>query len=118
VTWKARGTDTPQTLIVDRVVNCTGPNYNIRSLREPLFRSLLYQGLVTCDPLNLGLRTGSYGALIDQQGRTANNLFYVGPMLRADHWEATAAHELRGHAERLASYLSAPVGRMPAAVHA
>jgi hypothetical protein len=33
-------------------------------------------------------------------------------MLRADHWEATAAQELRGHAERLAGYLSAPVGRM------
>lgn len=37
---------------------------------------------------------------------------------RADHWEATAAHELRGHAERLASYLSAPVGRMRAAAQA
>lgn len=119
VTWRDRGTnDTPQSMVVDRVVNCTGPNYNIRRLRDPLFNSLLEQGLVACDPLNLGLRTGPYGALIDRQGRTSNNLFYVGPMLRADHWEATAAHELRGHAERLASYLSAPVGRMPAAVHA
>jgi uncharacterized NAD(P)/FAD-binding protein YdhS len=118
VTWKARGTHTPQTMVVDRVVNCTGPNYNISRSRDPLFRSLLAQGLVVSDPLNLGLRTGSYGALIDAKGRAANNLFYVGPMLRADHWEATAAHELRGHAERLASYLSAPVGRMPAMAHA
>jgi uncharacterized NAD(P)/FAD-binding protein YdhS len=114
VTWRARGANELQTLLVDRVVNCTGPDYNVRRSRDPLMRSLLAQGLVAPDPLNLGMRTGSYGALVDAQGRASANLFYVGPMLRADHWEATAAHELRGHAERLASYLSAPVGRMRA----
>ena len=39
-------------------------------------------------------------------------------MLRADHWETTAAQELRGYAERLASYLSAPVGRIRAVASA
>jgi uncharacterized NAD(P)/FAD-binding protein YdhS len=114
VTWRARGSHELQTLLVDRVVNCTGPDYNVRRLRDPLMRSLLAQGLAVSDTHNLGIRTGSYGALIDAQGRASTNLFYVGPMLRADHWEATAAQELRGHAERLASYLSAPVGRMRA----
>jgi hypothetical protein len=32
-------------------------------------------------------------------------LFYLGPMLRATHWEATAATELRDHAARLAAHL-------------
>jgi uncharacterized NAD(P)/FAD-binding protein YdhS len=105
-------------LVVDRVVNCTGPDYNVRRSPDPLMRSLLAQGLAVSDPHNLGIRTSSYGALVDAQGRAATNLFYVGPMLRADHWEATAAQELRGHAERLASYLSAPVGRMRAAATA
>jgi uncharacterized NAD(P)/FAD-binding protein YdhS len=118
VTWKARGAHEQQTLLVDRVVNCTGPDYNVRRSCDPLMRSLLAQGLAVADPHNLGIRTGSYGALIDAQGRASTNLFYVGPMLRADHWEATAAQELRGHAERLASYLSAPVGRMRAAATA
>jgi uncharacterized NAD(P)/FAD-binding protein YdhS len=111
VTWRPRGDEKPQTMLVDRVVNCTGPDYNLRRSRDPLTRSLLAQGLAVPDPNNLGIRTGSYGALIDSHGRAATNLFYVGPMLRADHWEATAAHELRGHAEQLASYLAAPVGR-------
>jgi uncharacterized NAD(P)/FAD-binding protein YdhS len=114
VTWRARGADELQTMLVDRVVNCTGPNYNVRRSRDPLMCSLLAQGLAVSDPHDLGIRTSSYGALVDADGRAATNLFYVGPMLRADHWEATAAHELRGHAERLASYLSAPVGRMRA----
>jgi uncharacterized NAD(P)/FAD-binding protein YdhS len=118
VTWRARGAHELQTLLVDRVVNCTGPDYNVRRSPDPLMRSLLAQGLAVSDPHNLGIRTSSYGALVDAQGRAATNLFYVGPMLRADHWEATAAQELRGHAERLASYLSAPVGRMRAAATA
>jgi len=114
VTWRPRGSDQPQTMLVDRVVNCTGPDYNIRRSKNPLMHSLLSLGLAVPDPLSLGIRTGAYGALINAQGQAARNLFYVGPMLRADHWEATAAQELRGYAERLAGYLSAPVGRMRA----
>ncbi|HEY2401602.1 MAG TPA: FAD/NAD(P)-binding protein [Steroidobacteraceae bacterium] len=118
VTWRPRGSDEPRTMLVDRVINCTGPDYNIRRSQDPLIRSLLSQGLVVADPLNLGLRTGAYGALINAEGSVAPNLFYVGPMLRADHWETTAAQELRGYAERLAGYLSAPVGRIRAVASA
>jgi uncharacterized NAD(P)/FAD-binding protein YdhS len=114
VTWRPRGAQELRTLTVDRVVNCTGPDFDVQRSHDPLLRSLLSQGLVVSDTLKLGLRTGANGALIDSQGRLANNLFYVGPMLRADHWEATAAQELRGHAERLANYLAAPIGRIPA----
>jgi len=52
------------------------------------------------------LRTAENGALIDSGGRAAENFFYVGPQLRADYWEATAAAELRSHAERLATHLA------------
>ncbi len=114
VTWRPRGARLPQSLIVDRVINCTGPDSNIQRSSEPLLRSLAAQGIITPDPLGLGIRTGAHGALIDRQGRASASLFYVGPLLRADHWEATAAHELRGHAERLADYLAAPVGRVRA----
>jgi uncharacterized NAD(P)/FAD-binding protein YdhS len=118
VTWRARGSAERQTLLVDRVVNCTGPDYNVLRSRDPLLRSLLSQGLAVPDSLGLGIRTGAYGALLDAHGRAAPNLFYIGPLLRADHWEATAAQELRGHAERLAGYLSAPMGRFRAAARA
>jgi uncharacterized NAD(P)/FAD-binding protein YdhS len=118
VTWRPRGSDEPRTMLVDRVINCTGPDYNIRRSQDPLMRSLIAQGLAVADPLNLGLQTGAYGALVNAEGGVARNLFYVGPMLRADHWETTAAQELRGYAERLAGYLSAPVGRMRAVASA
>lgn len=105
VTWRPRGKEEPQTFLVDRVVNCTGADYNPTRSRDPLMRSLLSQGLVSSDALGLGLRTGFNCALIDSRNRISPNLYYIGPMLRADHWECTAAQELRVHAERLAQHL-------------
>jgi uncharacterized NAD(P)/FAD-binding protein YdhS len=106
VGWRARGNGAPEYLLVDRVINCTGPDYDIARSRDRLLRSLLAQGLVQRDPLGLGLLTNAHGALIDATGRAAANLYYIGPMLRATYWESTAAAELRGHATRLARYLS------------
>jgi uncharacterized NAD(P)/FAD-binding protein YdhS len=108
VTWRPRGSDAPQTILVDRVFNCTGADYNLARTRDPLWRSLLSQGLAAPDELGLGLRTGAYGAVLDSRNRISSNLYYIGPMLRADHWECTAAQELRVHAERLAHHLAAP----------
>ena len=106
VTWRQRGTRSEHTEVFDRVVNCTGPDYAIARSIEPLWRSLVQCGLCVSDPLGLGLRTGPRGAVIDADGWPGPHLFYVGPMLRADLWEATAASELRVHAERLATLLA------------
>jgi uncharacterized NAD(P)/FAD-binding protein YdhS len=122
VTWRARGEHESQTLLVDRVVNCTGPDYDLRRTRQPLWRSLLAQGLACPDALGVGLVTGEFGALTGAGGRGAANLYYVGPLLRATHWETTAVPELRQHAARLAQHLvmgrersrAAPGSRPPA----
>ena len=52
------------------------------------------------------MKTGAQGALFDTDGWPGPHLYYLGPMLRADHWEATAAAELRVHAEQLAAVLT------------
>lgn len=106
VIWRPRGTRQLRTQQFDRVINCTGPDYAIGRSTEPLWRNLVQCGLCVADSLGLGLRTGPNGAVIDADGWPGPHLFYVGPMLRADLWEATAAHELRGHAEKLAALLA------------
>jgi uncharacterized NAD(P)/FAD-binding protein YdhS len=106
VTWRRRGATQPSSLLVDRVINCTGPEYNPYRSRDPLMHSLFAQRLASADALSLGLRTAGNGALIDSSGRAAENFFCVGPQLRAAYWEATAAAELRSHAERLATHLA------------
>ena len=104
--WRPRGTQRQRTQQFDRVINCTGPDYAIARSSDPLWRNLAQCGLCVADSLGLGLRTGPNGAIVDADGWPGPHLFYVGPMLRADHWEATAAHELRGHAEKLAALLA------------
>jgi uncharacterized NAD(P)/FAD-binding protein YdhS len=105
VSWCPRGSGKTASLTVDLIVNATGPNYAIERSVDPLFTSLREAGLVSADALNLGIRTGGFGACVDAQGRASQHLYYLGPMLRADHLDATAAAELRAHAERLADHL-------------
>jgi uncharacterized NAD(P)/FAD-binding protein YdhS len=113
VTWLPRGTHQVRSLAADLIVNATGPNYRIERTTDPLFKSLLAAGWVSADALSLGIRTAEFGACVDARGHTSKHLFYLGPMLRAQHWDATAAAELRDHAEQLAAHLS--VDEMPAA---
>jgi uncharacterized NAD(P)/FAD-binding protein YdhS len=105
VSWRPRG-GSSATLTVDLIVNATGPNYALKHGGLPLLESLRKAGLVSEDALNLGLRTGHHGVCVDAQGRPSEHLYYLGPMLRASHWEATAAAELGNHAEQLAAHLA------------
>jgi uncharacterized NAD(P)/FAD-binding protein YdhS len=105
VSWRPRGTNAVTALTVDLVVNATGPNYAIKRSVEPFLVSLREAGFVSSDALNLGIRTARFGACVDADGRASQDLYYLGPMLRADHLDATAAAELRDHSELLAGHL-------------
>ncbi len=105
VDWRRRGKRETSSLSVDYLVNATGPDYALARTREPLLQSLRAQGLIVSDALSLGISTDASGACVNARGERNENIYYLGPMLRADHWEATAATELRGHAERLAVHL-------------
>jgi uncharacterized NAD(P)/FAD-binding protein YdhS len=106
VVWRRRGSGENESFAVDAVINATGPDYVLKRSADPLFRSLRAEGLVSEDELNLGLRTAENGACVSAEGMPSERLFYLGPMLRADHWEATAVTELRTHAEQLAEHLA------------
>jgi uncharacterized NAD(P)/FAD-binding protein YdhS len=105
VLWRRRGTENAAELTVDAVINATGPDYALSRSTDPLVVSLLETGLVTPDALSLGLLTTTHGACVAKGGRAGAPLYYLGPLLRAAHWEATAAAELRNHAEDLARHL-------------
>lgn len=105
VRWRARGEAAVRELVADRVIDCTGCYGRLTSTREPLLRGLLHSALALPDALGLGLRTADGGALVGPGGRVSRHLFYLGPMLRAEHWEATAVAELRVHVARLAEQL-------------
>ncbi len=107
VSWVPRGSATVTRKVVGDVINCTGPDYHLARSTDPLWRCLMGSGLVTPDSLGQGLVTTSGLAVIDQSGAAVEGLYYIGPLLRARYWEATAVAELRVHAARLAADLAA-----------
>jgi uncharacterized NAD(P)/FAD-binding protein YdhS len=106
VRWRPRGGGQLRLLSVDRVIDCSGSDRRLECTADVLWRHLLEAGLANPDPIGLGLRTGPHGALTDAAGHHSRQLFYLGPMLRASHWEATAVGELRVRAEALAALLA------------
>lgn len=93
---------------VATVVNCTGSECNYRKFRLYLIESLLKEGLVQPDPLNLGLETADNGALIRADGAASEWLFTIGSARKANLWETTAVPELRQQAAGLAKVLLQP----------
>ncbi len=106
VMWRRRGSPENESFAVTAVINATGPDYVLKHSTDTLVRALREDGLVSEDPLSLGLRTARHGACVDAHGAASAHLYYLGPMLRAEHWEATAVPELRAHAEQLARHLA------------
>lgn len=105
-TVQPRGRADALPLRVAWVINCTGPSSDLRALRDPLIDSLLERGLLRPDPLALGLEVSDDLALLDAAGQPSRVLYYVGPLLRARHWEATAVPELRVHAAHVAQVVA------------
>lgn len=90
-----------------QLINCTRPNSDLRHVDDRLIKQLQADGLVSVDPDGIGLHVDSSLAVTDREGRSLPWLSYIGPMLKADYWEATAVPELRQHAWQLARKLVA-----------
>ena len=105
VLWRPRGARQRERVVVGRIFNCTGPDYRPTRSANGLVQSLLSDGLIAPDPLNLGILVAPDGEVVGGDGRMVKGLYYIGPWLRARDWEATAVPELRQHARRLAERL-------------
>jgi len=105
VHWQPRGA-APAELRVGRVINCTGPDTDLRRVAEPLIQSLRSRGQLRPDALGLGLDSTPDGALVDASGVASERLFLVGPLRKGLLWENTAVPELRVEAAQLAERLA------------
>jgi uncharacterized NAD(P)/FAD-binding protein YdhS len=100
-----RGGASQKNIRVDKVINCTGPDTDIRRSPEPLLKNLLQQGLIRPDSLGLGLDTHASGAVISRDGNPSKFLFTIGSTCKGRLWECTAVPELRQHAADMAETL-------------
>jgi len=106
VIWRPRGAARTRAWLVDRIINCTGPDCRVDRLADPLVQSLLSSGTIRADRLSLGIDVAEDGRPISRDGTPVDRLYYLGPWLRARDWEATAVPELREHAAALARALA------------
>ena len=89
-------------LKVKRIINCTGPETDIRKQKSPLFESLLKKRMIRPDAMNLGIETTSDGNVIDEKNIVSNQIFAIGSLLKGKLWESTAIPELRFQAHQMA----------------
>jgi uncharacterized NAD(P)/FAD-binding protein YdhS len=94
-------------LLVDRVINCTGPDADLRRVDSLLLSNLISQKLACPDSLFLGLAVSENGALIDSTGTPSRFLYTVGSLRKGSLWETTAVPEIRAQVSELATLLSA-----------
>jgi uncharacterized NAD(P)/FAD-binding protein YdhS len=105
VTWRARGARDTTTSSFSAVVNCTGPSSDLRKVSDPLIAQLRDAGSLQIDDLALGLAVDEKYRVLRANGDALKNIRYVGPLLKAQRWEATAVPELRVHAKHVADQL-------------
>jgi uncharacterized NAD(P)/FAD-binding protein YdhS len=102
VTWKPRGAAQPSHAKFAAVVNCTGPSSDLNKVNDPLITQLREAKALDVDPFALGLMVDSDYRVLKRDGQPLKAVRYVGPLLKAQLWEATAVPELRMHAKRVA----------------
>jgi len=94
------------TLMVDRIINCTGIEERYAESPRPLIRTIVATGLGKPNDLGTGFLTDEHGGLIDSAGRASPVLFTLGPPRRGQLFETTAVPEIRSQAAALAQHLS------------
>ncbi|WP_047289490.1 FAD/NAD(P)-binding protein [Pseudomonas protegens] len=106
IEFKPRGQNLRRTLNVAAIINCTGPRMTIGPHSSPLLQQLTQDGLLVPDECGLGIQINDQYQPTHSQGGATQGLWYVGPMLKARHWEAIAVPELRMHTQQLAQQLA------------
>lgn len=89
----------------DVVIRATGFDTDVERTSHPLIAQLRESGLITADPLGLGIEASPRFEALDANGTPVRGLYALGPLLRSQLWEITAVPELRVAARSLAKQL-------------
>jgi uncharacterized NAD(P)/FAD-binding protein YdhS/predicted metal-dependent enzyme (double-stranded beta helix superfamily) len=107
VVIRQRSTGERSELTCRWIVNATGPTPSNSPAANPAIGSLIIQGLLAPDELNLGVTTTADGHAIAANGQAVPDLLVVGTLRKPDLWESTAVPELRNQAASAAEQILA-----------
>lgn len=106
VNWTPRGRDTRKRLVVQRIINCTGPQGDLLRTTEPVLQALVARGTIRPDTAQLGIDVDERMRTVAADGHTNDRLLALGPMTRGAFWEIVAVPDIRTQAWTLARRLS------------
>lgn len=110
VSWTRRSDGVSHTILVDRVINAQGYEFDWRKIDDPLISNLLQRQLVQPHETGFGIDADpTTGAVIDSDGRASRHLFAVGHPLRGAVWESNSIPEQLAGASATASALAAAI---------
>jgi len=95
-----------ESFYAERVINCTGPSMNYRSVPSTLLQNLFQRGLVTSGPFGTGFHCAEDGAVVDAHSQASEIIFSLGPGRLGDLLESIAIYEIRQQAVDLALTLA------------
>lgn len=91
-----------ETLLVDQVINCSGPELDINKFQSPLMKNLIKRGFLKPHPVGTGLALSANGNV---EGALQKDFFALGQILFGELFETTAVPELRQQCSNLADRL-------------
>jgi uncharacterized NAD(P)/FAD-binding protein YdhS len=84
------------------LINCTGPQADVRRAGNPLLQRAITDGVASADALALGLATDERFRVISGAGTAQRTLYALGTLARGSQWEITAVPEIREQARVVA----------------
>jgi len=92
-----------KTIQVSRIINCTGPQSNLKESENDLLHKLFIEGLLSQDELNLGTRIdlNTY-EILDSNNKKVPCFYTLGVNLKGELWESVAVPELKVQAKEVA----------------
>jgi len=112
VSIKERKTQNIRDILVQRVINCTGPKTDLNKIEDELIVNLLNRGLIVPDEMKLGINALPDGTIIQRDHSISNIIFTLGSSLKGILWESTAVPELRVQAKVMAENLLRQLGKV------
>lgn len=107
VSWRPRGASEVERLRVRRIVNCSGPELDIRRAGEPLLDALIHADRIRPDSCRLGIDVDPESRALNAAGERSDSLYAIGPMTRGAFWETIAISEIAAQAQRVAARIAA-----------
>ncbi|MDF3820172.1 FAD/NAD(P)-binding protein [Leptospira sp. 96542] len=91
---------------VDKLINCTGPDTQIKQVKSLLYSNLLEKGYISTSPNGIGFKTIELGKVVPDDGaQDLDRIYAIGPLRKNDLWESTAVNEIRSQVEELSVHL-------------